>query len=109
MSGYKILEQALALMGIYSISQEVKKVGLLLINTVCEDFKLSGLSALEEKLDCQNQKTLIAITYGVAMQLALIMSDDYLKNVFETLYSKKRSALKNNITSVKDQVFKGEI
>ncbi|MBQ9977170.1 MAG: hypothetical protein IJP21_01085 [Clostridia bacterium] len=109
MSGYKILEQALALMGIYSIPQEVKRTGLLIINSVCEDLKLSGLSAIEEKLDCQNQKTLIAITYGVAMQLALIMSDDYLKNVFEALYSKKRSEIKNNITSVKDQVFKGEI
>ena len=109
MRGYKILEQALALMGICSISQEVKRVGLLVINTVCEDLRLSGISALEEKLVCKNQKELIALTYGVAMQLSLTMSDDYLKEVFESLYSKKRNQLKNTISSVKDQIFKGEI
>ena len=109
MNGYKILKQSLALMGIYSLSEEVKKVGLLVINTVCEDLKLSGLSALEETLDCQNQKELIALTYGIAMHLALTMSDDYLKGVFEGLYSKKRSEIKNSVSLVKNKVFKGEI
>lgn len=109
MSGYKILEQALALMGIYSISQEVKRAGLLIINIVCEDLKLSGLSKLEENFEYKNQKELIALTYGVAMELALTMSDDYLKQTFQVLYSKKRSEIKNSISSVKDSVFKGEI
>ena len=109
MSGYKILEQALALMGIYSISPEVKKTGLLIINTVCEDLKLQPILNLETKLECKSQKEIIALTYGVANKLALSMSDDYLLETFEVLYSKKRSQLKNTISSVKDNIFKGEI
>lgn len=109
MSGYKILEQALALMGIYSISSEVKKTGLLIINMVCEDLMLPPLLSLDSRLECKSKNQLIALTYGVANKLALSMSDDYLKDTFEVLYSKKRSQLKNTISSVKDKLFKGEI
>ena len=109
MNVYKILEQALNLMGIYSISQEVKKSGLLIINTVCEDLKLPLISSLEENVDYKSQKELIVLTYGVAMRIALSMSDDYLKETFEGLYSKKLKELKNTVSSVKDQIFKGEI
>ena len=109
MNGYKVLEQALSLMGIYSVSQEIKKTGHLIINTVCEDLKLTGIDSLESKILCQNQKELIALTYGVAMQISLSMSDDYLKQTFQVLYNKKRGELKNGITVVKDNAFKGEI
>ena len=74
MNGYKILEQALNLMGIYSISQEVMKSGLLIINMVCEDLKLSLISSLEEKVNYKSQKELIALTYGVAMRISLASS-----------------------------------
>lgn len=109
MNGYKILEQALNLMGIYSISQEVKKSGLFIINTACEELELSLISSLDEKVQYKNQKELIALTYGVAMRISLTLSDDYLKETFEEQYSKKLRELKNTVTSVKDQIFKGEI
>ncbi len=109
MNGLKILNQALALMGVSQISEEVRKMALYMINVVCEDLGIKSLISIEDKFSPLSRKELTALTYGVATRLAVSMGDDYLKSIFEKDYNQKRSEIKSSVLKVKNSIFKGEV
>ena len=109
MNGLKILNQALALMGIPKLNEEVRKTGLYMLNVVCEDLNLPPVESVENKLPLLSEKEITALTYGVATRLALSMGDEYLKDIFEKAYLKKRNELKSSVLRVKNSIFTGEM
>lgn len=107
MKGLKIITQALALMGISSISQEVRKTGLCLLNLACEDLGIPPLENVENKLPRLTEKEHSALIYGVAAKLSASMGDEYLKEVFEKVYLQKRKEIKSSVSRVKNSIFQG--
>lgn len=107
MNGYKVLESALALIGISEISEDNKLGGLHMINTVLDDLEMPPLTNLAEELSDTDGKALQAVLHGTAMLLCAASGDDAGRDCFSVTYHAKRMKVKNEITRVRDTLPRG--
>lgn len=108
MTGNKILEDAVSLMGFEVPSEEMKKIAPTVINFVLEDLGEAAVETLEQDLSL-NEALASTCIAGAAMLLSAALGDLRAKECFSVLYNEKRSRVKSTKTSIVNSLPKGEL
>lgn len=107
MNGYDIYKKAALRLGYNSAtdttafdSKTLSRV-LEIINQIALDLKLKTIETLSQKIVCSDEK-LEALCCGTAMLLSLTEGDAEKNKIFTEIYNAKRSAVLNEISTIKD-------
>lgn len=107
MTGYDVIKRARILLGLsgadaaYADSALAAQEGLEIINQLCADLSLGGLSSLSDELNASAAKQ-EALCYGTAMLLALTEGDAGKNQIFANIYNAKRGTALAQTASIED-------
>ena len=108
MNGYKVLEEAAKLQGIATLDDNLKIIGLPIINAILGEMGFSESTSLSNLIglpSVSHRRTLIS---GTAMLIANAVGDTSAARAFSADYNKKLSIIKGETLKVKDVMPKGE-
>lgn len=108
MNGYKILEDSARLAGFCELDDNLKIMGLVLINEIIQDLGYLPLSSLTESVGISYEKALSALRFGLAALILGTAGDLDGRNEMWAVYTKKKSQIKNRIVRVKNIMPGGE-
>lgn len=108
MNGYKVLEEAAKLQGISGLDDNIKIIGLSLINAVLCEMGFAELDSLSNPIGLPSVSHRRALLSGTAMLIANAVGDEESRNAFSEDYNKKLARLSFKIGKVKDALPKGE-
>ncbi|MBE6781733.1 MAG: hypothetical protein E7540_03320 [Ruminococcaceae bacterium] len=109
MNGYKVLEEGAKLIGISSLDDNLKIIGLPLLNSVVEDMGFVSLPSLSHLIGLPSDSHRRTLVFGVAMLLANALGDTEARESMSDIYSKRLGLIKGSVSSVRDVMPKGEI
>lgn len=108
MNGYKVLEEASKLQGISKLDENIKIIGLSLINAVLLEMGFAELESLSHPIGLPSTAHRSALIAGVAMFIANAVGDDETRNAFSDDYNKKLAKINSTTGRVRDTMPKGE-
>jgi hypothetical protein len=108
MTGYGLLTEGLRLMGIGEMDENIKIIGLTLVNTVICDLGFAPIGSLSENIGISSGDAVQTLIFGVATLICNAMGDTDGRNAMSGIYSQKLAAYKGRINKVRDVMPKGE-
>lgn len=108
MNGYKLIQDAARLIGLEGADENLKIIGLPLVNEIITELGYLPLSSLSDKIGISYPAACSALRFGVAALIANALGDEEAKDTMYQMYSKKYSRLTSKIERVKDVMPKGE-
>lgn len=108
MTGYKILWDAARLTGIGEPDENLKIIGLPLINSVISELGFLPLSSLAENVGIASGEVGQALLFGTAMLICNALGDEEGRNAMSQVYNLKLSRIKGRIGRVRDVLPKGD-
>lgn len=108
MNGYKLLEDAARLIGLETADENLKIIGLPLVNAVITELGYTGIDSLSEKIGISSDKTCHALKFGVASLIANATGDTVASGTMREMYLSMYSKLSSRVERVRDVLPKGE-
>ena len=108
MNGYKALENSARILGLSSLDENLKIIGLPLVNAVLCDMGFKGLNSLSEKVGLPSEDCRTTFTFGLAKLIANAIGDSEGLNAVSKIYAKRMALLKSSVSPVLDILPKGE-
>ncbi len=108
MNGYKLLEQAVRLLGRQQLDENLKIIGLTLLSAVAEEMGYAMPESLSEKVPFVGQSERMTALYGLAMLIANASGETDMRAAFSQEYNRRLSAVKGRRVVVKDRIFRGD-
>ncbi len=108
MNGYKLLEEAIRLLGREQLDENVKIIGLPIVSAIAEDMGYLPPKSLLEKPPFLGESDRMTAVYGVAMLIANASGEEDMRAAFSDIYSRRLSLVKGRTMKVKDRIFWGE-
>lgn len=107
MNGYKLLTESARLIGLETVDENLKIIGLPLVNAVICELGYVEISSLSEKIGISSQKVLSALRFGVASLIANAVGDTEAATLTNEKYLSLLTKLKSRIDKVRDVLPKG--
>ena len=107
MNGYKLLEQAVRLLGREQLDENVKIIGLELLAAVSEDMGYMPPESLLEKPPFLGESDRMTAVYGLATLLANAWGEEDMRSAFSEIYNRRLSAVRGRTVKIKDRIFWG--
>lgn len=108
MNGYKLLEDAAKLLGLDRADDNMKIIGLPLVNEIITELGFVPIDSLSEKIGTASPAVCSAMRFGVAALMANAVGDTVLYNTLAQTFNQKRSTLASKIEKVRDVLPRGE-
>ncbi len=108
MTGYKLLCDAAKLTGIGEPDENLKIIGLPLINSVIAELGFLPLTSLAEIIGISSGDDVQALLFGTAMLICNALGDEEGRNAMSQVYNLKLAKTKGRICRVKDVLPKGD-
>ncbi len=108
MNGYELLINSTRLIGINEPDENLKIIGLPLINAVIEELGFLPLSSLAENTGISSPDHRQALTFGTAMLICNALGDESGRNAMSQLYSRKLAKINGKNHRVRDVLPKGD-
>ncbi len=108
MNGYKLLEDAARLIGLETADENLKIIGLPLVNAVITELGFMEISSLSEKIGISSVKVCTALRFGVAALIAGALGDSAAEAFANRKYREHYTKLTSSIQKVRDVLPKGD-
>lgn len=108
MNGYKLLTDAARLIGIVETDEELRIIGLPLINTVISELGFVPITSLSESVGISSPSATQALLFGTAMLICNALGDEEGRYAMSQIYSAKRAAIKGRVDRIRDTIPKGD-
>lgn len=108
MNGYKLLEDAARLIGLETADENLKIIGLPIVNAVLTERGYAEISSLSEKVGISSGRACSALRFGVAALVAGALGDTVAESYAKRKYSEHLSKLPSNVKRVRDVLPKGD-
>lgn len=108
MNGYKILEDAARLLGLSGLDENLKIIGLPLLNEIITELGFIPVSSLSDFIGISSAKYLSALRFGVATLVANALGDYDSRNAMSKIYTAKLSEVKCKVERVRNVIPGGE-
>ena len=108
MNGYKLLDEAAKLLGMDWADENIKIIGLPLVNEIICELGFMPISSLSERIGIASPTVCSALRFGVATLIANAIGDLPSRNSLSQIYAQKYSKIASKIDKVRDIFPRGE-
>lgn len=102
MNGYKLLEDAARLIGLESADENLKIIGLPIVNAVLAERGFAEISSLSGKIGISSERVCTVLRFGVATLIAGALGDTSAEAFAKRNYREHLAKLPSNIKRVRD-------
>ena len=102
MNGYDILTAAARLTGIQQLDENLKIIGLTIVNSVLEDMGFLAVSSLGESVGLPSTGQRQTLIYGVAMLICNALGDAEGRKAMSDIYYPRLALIKGRVSSVRN-------
>lgn len=108
MNGYKLLTEAARLIGLEDADENLKIIGLPIVNSVITELGYAEILSLSEKIGISSKKVCLALRFGVASLIAGAIGDSVARDFAQQKYKEQKTRLACRIEKVRDVLPKGD-